>query len=62
MKKVVLSLILIVLLFPACDSDLDAPDVSVGDSIDIELPDIGVDGEPNGIEASVEEFFLRFQG
>lgn len=61
MKKVVLSLILIVLLFPACDSGLDSPDVSVGDGIDIELPDIGVDGEPNGIEASLEEFFSLYE-
>lgn len=43
MKKVVLSLILIVMLLVACDSGLDAPDVSGGDGIDIELPDIGVD-------------------
>lgn len=61
MKKVVLSLILIVLLFPACDSGLDAPNVSCGDGIDIVIPDIGVDEEPNGIEASVEEFFSVYE-
>lgn len=61
MKKVVLSLILIVMLLVACDSGLDAPDVSGGDGIDIELPDIGVDGEPGGIEASVEEFLSLYE-